>query len=276
MTSYKNLFENKHTLIGMVHLGPLLGYPEHHSLDPIIENAIYDAKILQYAGYDAILVENNYDLPHKEFVEPSVICSLCRCIEEIKKVVTIPTGVCVLWNDYKTALSLAKIYKLDFIRIAVFVDHVKTDFGEIDACYSELRKFREEIGEKDTLIFTDIQVKHSELLNKQPISKSALDAIKEGSDGLIVTGKWTGDVPDLEKIQEVRTAVGDFPIIIGSGTDENNIPSLMTLANCFIVGTSIKVGESKDKATERNLKPYENRLDATRALNLKKKLSANL
>lgn len=269
----QEVFHRNKLLIGMVHLGPLLGYAEFSSMDEIIRNALYDANVLQDAGYDAILVENNYDLPHREFIEPGSIVSMGLCISELKKVVKIPMGTNVLWNDYKTALSFAKIYDLQFIRIAVFVDNVRTDYGDIYACSENLNAYKKSLNLKNTLIFTDIQVKHSELLNVRLIGESAKDAIRMESDGLIVTGKWTGDAPDIQKLKDVRNVARDFPIIIGSGADENNIESLMSVADAVIVSTSIKAGSSKDKTEERNLKPYNYRVDPEKAKNLQKKFA---
>lgn len=267
------MFGKQKFLIGMVHLGPLLGYGSSVSLDEIVANALYDAKILQEAGYDAVLVENNYDLPHKEFVDPGTIVSMSKVIAELKRVVTIPMGACVLWNDYKTALSLAKAYDLQFIRIAVFVDNVRTDFGDIYACDEVLTSYKQVLNlTKEVKVFTDIQVKHSELLNIRPISQSAQEAIQKGSNALIVTGKWTGDAPTLDKLKQVRASVGDFPIIVGSGAEESNLNELLNYADGVIIGTSIKIGNSKDKSQERNLKPYTYRLDPVKAQSFQKKM----
>lgn len=273
MAQVTNILDQSKFLIGMVHLGPLLGYSEFHSISEVIINAIKDAETLKKAGFDAILVENNYDLPHKIIVEPGTIVSFGKCISEIQKIVDMPIGVCVLWNDYKTALSLAKIYDLQFIRVAVFVDNVRTDYGDIFACNAELNKYKKEIGAEEVKVFTDIQVKHSILLNVRPIRESALEAVDKGSDALIVTGKWTGDMPLLSDLQEVRGAVGQFPIVVGSGSDEENLQELLTVANGIIVGTSIKTGVSKDKSEERNLKPYQNRIDLSKASMFAKKFA---
>jgi hypothetical protein len=267
------IFKNEKYLIGVVHLGPLLGYKGSPDISEIIENAISDAKVFEDTKYDAILVENNYDLPHEVFVPPGTLLSMGLCISELKKAVSIPIGVCVLWNDYKTALSLAKLYNLQFIRVAVFVDYVRTDFGKIDACYKELNEYKTSISADNVLVFTDVQVKHSELLNKRPISVSACEAIEKGSDGIIITGHWTGDAPVLENVRSVRESVQDFPIIIGSGVDENNIKTLLQYADGAIIGTSVKDGDIKEKEIERNLKPYSYRINKQKAGSLQKKFA---
>lgn len=264
-------FKKDKFLVGMVHLGPLNSNKDGLKMSEIVDNAVFDAEIFQNLGYDGILVENNYDFPHEIFVSPITSLSMGYVIGKLKEKINIPIGVCVLWNDYKNALTLAKIYGLQFIRIAVFVDFVETDFGKVDACYKELNEYKKEIGAEDILVFTDIQVKHSKLLNERPISESALEAIEKGSDGLVVTGRWTADVPSMDKLSEVRSKVGDFPIIVGSGADINNIGDLLLYTNGIIVGTSIKEGTDKDKKVERNIKPYCYRIDPVKAKSLQKK-----
>lgn len=270
------IFKKDKFLIGMVHLGPLNSKTDDVKMSEIVDNAISDAQVYQKVGYDGVLIENNYDFPHEIFVSPKVSLGMGYVIGKVKEKISIPMGVCVLWNDYKSALTLAKLYSLQFIRIAVFVDFVETDFGKIYACFKDLNEYKKEIGAEDVLIFTDIQVKHSIILNERDLSESALEAIEKGSDGLIITGRWTADVPSMDKLCEVRNKVGNFPIIIGSGADINNVEDLLTYTNGIIVGTSIKEGEDKDKTVERNIKPYDARIDFEKAQNLQKKFAERI
>src|SRR5690606_12360304 len=92
------------------------------------------------------------------------------------------------------------------------------------------------------LLFTDIHVKHSEILSQTTIEEAATEAIRRGSDAVIVTGKWTGDMPDVEELASVRRAVGEFAIIVGSGADSRNARTLRQYADGVIVSTSIKRG----------------------------------
>ncbi|MFC1700183.1 BtpA/SgcQ family protein [Patescibacteria group bacterium] len=159
------------------------------------------------------------------------------------------------------------------MRVAVFVDHVRTSYGDILGHAYKVIEFRKELGAEDICLFTDIQVKHSELLNIRPIEDSALEAIEKDSDGLIVTGKWTGDAPNLEKLASVRKAVKDFPIIIGSGATKDNMSTLLEYADAIIVGTALKTGKVKDKSEEVNLKSYEERVNLKEAISFVKKFN---
>jgi predicted TIM-barrel enzyme len=57
---------------------------------------------------------------------------------------------------------------------------------------------------------------------------------------MIISGRMTGDAPDLAKVRAARAMAGSTPILLGSGTDERNIAAFMEVADGAIVGSSIK------------------------------------
>ncbi|MFA6324900.1 MAG: BtpA/SgcQ family protein [Candidatus Paceibacterota bacterium] len=252
------LEKNKKILIGALHLPPLLGYVDFPGFEIVLANAKKDLVAFQDAGFDAIIIENNYDNPHSENIDSSASVAMAILCYQIKQNAKIPVGISVLWNDYKAALSIAKAVGADFIRIPVFVDTVKTSYGIVKGNPKKVINFRKSIHAENVLIFTDIHVKHAKLLSKNSLIKSALLAIKNGSDGLIITGKWTGDEPSVDDLHLVREAVGDFPIIAGSGVDVKNIKKIFSFTNACIVSTSLKEGQIKN--TEINLKGYSQRI----------------
>lgn len=75
------------------------------------------------------------------------------------------------------------------------MDKVRTSFGDIVGEPEKVVECRKIIGADDVALFTDIQVKHADMLDEKPISLSAKQAVEAGSDALIVTGRWTGDPP---------------------------------------------------------------------------------
>lgn len=268
----KFTLKNKNILIGAVHLPPLLGYPDFPGFEVAFNNAKADLEVFQNTGFDAIIIENNYDIPHFENVSPSIITSMTRLCYQLKQISSIPVGISVLWNDYKTALAIAKTIGADFIRVPVFVDTVETSYGVMEGMPEDVINFRKNINAENVLILSDIHVKHAKLLSTNSITESALNAISKGSDGIIVTGKWTGDSPSLNDIISVRKVVSDFPIIAGSGVDENNIKDIFSVANGCIVSTSLKEGKVKD--SEVNLKEYSQRIDKNKCLNLVNKVKS--
>ena len=251
--------KNKNIIIGVIHFPPLFGYKDYPGYDISLKNSLEDLNAFQNGGVDGIIIENNYDIPHKVFVEEGTVDLMTRLGKEIKKYARVPIGVNVLWNDYKSALLISKNIGSQFIRIPVFVDKVRTDCGDISISPMDVLSFQKKIKAEGIALFTDIQVKHSELLEKKSIEESATQAMKAGSSGLIITGKWTGQAPDIGELERVRRIVGDFPIFIGSGADKENIRELLKYANGVIVSTSLKEGDPQEG--EVNVKSWQQRID---------------
>ncbi|MFA5187777.1 MAG: BtpA/SgcQ family protein [Patescibacteria group bacterium] len=250
--------KNKNIVIGAIHFPPLLGYPDFPGLEIAISNALNDLKTFEQGGVDTVIFENNYDLPHKEFVEPETVAAMTFLGTKLKAATALPLGINVLWNDYKTSLAIAKILGLKFIRVPVFVDEVKTDYGVIKGDPQTIRNFQKSIGADEVALFTDIHVKHAELLSKLSLVESAKLAIANGSDAVIVTGKWTGDAPDYGELELLRNNIGDFPLIAGSGCNKDNIKEVFNYCNAAIVSTALKEGEVTKK--EINLKNWMQRI----------------
>jgi membrane complex biogenesis BtpA family protein len=264
MTSVKKIFGKTRAItIGAIHFPPLLGYRDFPGFKIAERNALRDLRAFELAGFDGIIFENNYDIPHREFVDPAVIASLTYLGMSIKTATRLPVGISVLWNDYLTALSIAKTLGLAFIRIPVFVDRVKTAYGVIKGDPGKIIDARKRLQAEDIALLTDIHVKHAKLLSSYSLTESADQAIKHGSDGLIITGQWTGDAPQMQELSDLRGHVGAFPIFAGSGADKENICGICKLANGAIVSTSLKNGNAY--AHNANIKLYSQRISKDKA-----------
>lgn len=262
-----DLFKTDKPLIGALHFPPLLGYSEFSSMEQILEFSLRNARALEQAGFDGIIVENNYDVPHQIKVGPETIAAMVHLTDHIIQTVSVPVGISVLWNSFEAGLSIAKVTGAQLIRVPVFVDQVETSYGRVDGEPEKVVSFRTKIGAKDVLLFTDIQVKHSKLLNIRPIGEAAIEAKQKGADAVIVTGKWTGDAPVLDDLQETRQAVGaDFPIIIGSGATVENVSQLLQYADGVIVGTALKGGSIKSKEEQVNLVEHDVPIDLEKSM----------
>ncbi len=263
--------KNKNIIIGAIHLPPLLGYKNFPGFGVALKNALADLRAFAKGGVDGIIFENNYDIPHKIFVKEPVVSSMTFLGEKLRRATKLPLGVSVLWNDYRAALSIAKTLDLQFIRVSVFVDKVKTNYGIVEGEPEKVVKFRKSIEAEKIALFTDIHVKHAKLLSKNSLISSAQEAIKNKSDALVVTGRWTGDAPSVEAIEILRQHIGAFPILVGSGANEDNVKTLFRFANGAIVSTSLKSGTVKRK--EINVKPYRARIDYSKVKELVRKIS---
>ncbi|MBW2968206.1 BtpA/SgcQ family protein [Candidatus Woesearchaeota archaeon] len=227
-------------VIGMIHLTTLPGYPQHSSMEDVMGRAVEDAVVLEQGGVDAILIENTDDDPHQKAVSPETVAAFTAVALEVRRTVKIPVGICVLWNDYRAALAIAKVCGAEFVRIPVFTEAVVTASGLIEGNPFDAVRYRRQIGADDIRIMADVQVKHASMLAKRPIAESAVEAAHFGADELIVTGRFTGDSPDMEDLKKVRLACPDATITIGSGTTPQNFGQLALYADKAIVGTYFK------------------------------------
>ncbi len=262
MNKIRGIFKTEKPAIGMIHFMPLLGYPKYPGINQVLDAALRDLKAFEESGVDGVMVENNYDIPHRIFVAPETVACMTYLTSEIIKKTKLPVGIAVLWNDYKAALFIAKICGGQFIRVPVFVDNVKTDYGDVFGEADQVIRYRKEIKAGNIALFTDVHVKHAKLLSRYSLEESARKAIQKGSDGIIVTGKWTGDAPTLSKLESVRKAVGNFPIFIGSGACIENIQDLMKYTDGIIVGTSLKTGSNSKKHV--NIRGEKERIDKSK------------
>lgn len=258
----EKVFHTKRPIIAAIHFLPMLGFAGFVDLDSILKAALADVKAAEAGGVDGLILENNYDLPHRIAVGPETVACMTYLVSKIKDVTDLPLGISVLWNDYRAALAIAKATEGAFIRVPVFVDHVRTSYGEVKGDAAAVLSAREQLQAEGVLLFTDIHVKHAELLNKDTLVTSAKKAVQAGADALILTGKWTGDAPELSELEQCRKAVESVPILVGSGADKDNIQSLLPFADGVIVSTSLKTGQND--LYEVNRKQYTERINKTK------------
>jgi membrane complex biogenesis BtpA family protein len=260
---FKKIFDQTKPIIGMVHLLPT----NHHSsvnLDSILKKALQDTKSLILGGVDSIMIENNYDMPHTEFAHPKTIAIMTLVCNEIRKLTNLPIGVCTLWNDYKTSLSIAKVCKLQFVRIPVFVNSVETSYGKIFACPEKVLDYRISLQADNIAILSDIYVKHSTIISPLSLIDSAKMSKIYGSDAVIITGKWTADSPLLDDLKAIKN-LNLIPVLVGSGVTLENKQIMLQNSDGLIVGTYFKDGENNQN--EVNIKSYEARINAKKVKN---------
>ena len=224
----------------MIHLKTLPGYPQHLNMDEIIRQAVRDAHILEEGGVNALLLENTDDDPHQKTVSTEVLAAFTLVADAVKKATSLPIGICVLWNDYKASLAIAKVVGASFVRIPVFTEATLTSCGIIEGNPYDTISYREKIKALNIKILADVHVKHAASLVHRPITESAVEALHFGADEIIMTGRFTGDSPNLEELKKVRDACPKATIVIGSGTTAQNYHELAKYADKAIVGTYFK------------------------------------
>jgi membrane complex biogenesis BtpA family protein len=230
-------------LIGVVHLLPTIGSPRFGGdVRAITSAALRDADALATGGCDALIVENFGDVPFfREEAPAETIASLALALEAVcREHADLPVGVNVLRNDARAALGLCAATGAAFVRINVHTGAAVTDQGIVQGRAAETLRERARLC-PGVLILADVHVKHATPLSQEPISAAARDAVERGlADGVIVSGRATGNAPEAASVSEVRGSVRGTPVLIGSGIDESNARGLLEHADGAIVGTWLK------------------------------------
>jgi membrane complex biogenesis BtpA family protein len=246
LQSLESMFKVPKPVIGMVHLPPLPGSVGYsgESMDAIIDFALRDADRLLEGGVDGLIVENMWDLPYKVGKEVSHE-EACAQAVAARKVVEhcggrVPVGVNVVHNGGTVVLSIAVAAGADFVRVCLLTGAQIWDTGELDhGCASELLKLRKYLQHQRIKLFCDVDKKHSVRLPGIDLATHIEWTEFYLADALIVSGKMTGSAPEVDKVRRARE-LSHRPILMGSGTNAQNVADFLKYADGCIVGSSLK------------------------------------
>lgn len=230
--------------IGMVHVGALPGTPRSCATpNALVAQAVKEARLLEDAGFDALLIENMHDRPYLGTgIGAEITACMAVVAAAIRVAVKVPVGIQILGGGSQHALSVAHAAGLDFIRAENFVfAHVADEGLMAEAAAGSLLRHRKAIGADRVLIFADIKKKHAAHAITADIDIAACARGAEFflADGVIVTGAETGAAVNKSELQSVRAATR-LPVLTGSGADAASVAQLLSVADAVIVGSSIK------------------------------------
>jgi hypothetical protein len=256
----ERIFSTKKPVIGVLHLDYLEGQSEYRGWGYLISRAQSDFYNLQDGGIDGVLIENwKEDTVGIRANPENVECMRCVC-QYLPPIAKVPLGINVLNNDYQASFDIAKDIGAKFVQLDVFVDHVQTEFDfspsakehpfEIKPSPKEIIDYRKEIGAEDIALLTFIQPKHYKMLERKSIETSAKQAIENGADALIVTGKRTGTAPTFDNIIRAKKVAKDVPVGLGSGFSRKNAKDFLPLIDFAIVGTDLKYENNTDNPVD--------------------------
>jgi uncharacterized protein len=251
----KIMFGNKKPIIAMLYFPPSLGHKNFYGIGKSIDEISEDLEIIQEAGFDACLCENEKDSPYKIQPNSEDIASLTIYTQHVVTNSKIPIGFNFLLNDPCASLSIAKASGADFIRSDYFSDEMIRDSDQLIMSVdpTAVKEHQNNLDAKEIKIFADVQVKHAQMIQPRSLLDSAVQTISDGADGLIISGEWTGKAPELDQLKLLVNSKLTKPIIIGSGLNSNNSKQLLELSQGAIVGTSILSYGRVDKKKAFNL-----------------------
>ena len=260
INSFTSLFNSPKPVIAMLHLDYLLGSPHFLGIDHVVNRAKRDINKLQRGGVDGLIIENWKENSSGEFVSIETALSFAIACIQIAPFIKVPFGINVLNNDYKVALSIAKLVGAAFVELDVLVDEVKSDYSLSDA--GQINPFEIKINSKDVFdyakkidssyipIICFVQPKHYTMLDKhKTIQESVKDAENAGVAGVLIT-KSTGVAPTTNLINDAKSAAKHIPIGIGSGFSIENANQFLPIADYFVVGSALKISGNADNEVD--------------------------
>jgi membrane complex biogenesis BtpA family protein len=159
----------------------------------------------------------------------------------VKESVDLPLGINLVHNGGVALLAVALAAGASFARVCMLTGAGVWESGTFDeGCSAELMRRRKDLHAEQIKLFADVDKKHSVRFPGIDLATHIEWTRFSGADALIVSGKMTGDAPDLEKVQKAKSLSGDTPLLIGSGATAENAAAFLSVADGIIVGTSVK------------------------------------
>ncbi len=221
--SFKNLFRVPKPIIGMIHLAG--ENRKDRTKRALHEMALYEAEEINGA-----IIEDYH----------GNITDIHNALNESRNgKFSLIRGVNYLKNPY-ASFSLASVYDASFIQF----DSVQTPSLDVPK-YNHLRDHNSK-----TLVLGGVGFKYqSETGNPlwQDLAKG-----RGRCDAIVTTGKGTGIETPLDKLQEYKTLLGNFPLVVGAGVTAENVAAQLAVADGAIVGSYFKPNGNTELSVDRS------------------------
>lgn len=142
-------------------------------------------------------------------------------------------GVNIL-GDYHWAFELAHKYGAKFIQIDSVCGDLKPEHEPYFV--QRLNKHR---YIHDLAVLGGVRFKYQPVLSGRSV-KEDLTLGMDRCDAIVCTGAGTGIETPIDKVEEFKSNIGDFPVIVGAGVTLSNAVETMNKCDGMIVGSWFK------------------------------------
>lgn len=214
---FTDVFNSKKPIIGMLHL-------KGDTDEEVFEIAKKEIDAYYKNGVDAVIVENYFGTYHH----------MVPVLEYLQKNYNDHIyGVNCLYMNTMT-FELAIKYDADFVQIDAISGHV---IEREDISYAEFIKLYR--SRYSGFIIGGVRFKHCPYLSGRSL-KEDLEIAMTRCDAIAVSQDETGQETSMDKIQEFRNIIGDFPLIVGAGMTADNCAKQLAVADGGIIGSYFK------------------------------------
>jgi len=242
MSWLNELFGVNKPIIAMCHMIALPGDPGYDAakgLDWILDCARRDLKALQDGGVDAVMFSNEASLPYLTKAEPITYVTMARVIGELRREISVPYGVNVLW-DPKASIDLAMATGALFVR-EIFTGVYASDFGMWNTNCGEVVRHRQAIRAEHLKLLFNIVPEAAVYLGHRDVAEIARSTVfNTKPDALCVSGLTAGVASSAETLRRVKEAVPQTPVLANTGVRPENLREQLGIADGAITGTAFK------------------------------------
>lgn len=244
MNNYNRVFgEGRKPVIAMVHLGALPGTPLHDAaggLPALLDSARRDLAALQSAGVDAIMFGNENDRPYEFKVDVASTATMAYLIGELRKSITVPFGVNVLW-DPMSSVALAAATGAAFVR-EIFTGTYASDMGPWTPDAGAAMRYRGRLGRADLAMLYNVSAEFADSLDRRTLPDRARSAVFSSiPDAVLVSGQITGEAARMEDLEAVKRALPTTPVLANTGVKHATVAEVFRISDGCVVGSALKV-----------------------------------
>ncbi|MED1954277.1 BtpA/SgcQ family protein [Brevibacillus centrosporus] len=268
MTWLKDVIGTEKAIIAMCHILPLPGdpyYDKGKGMEYVVEMTRKDLLALQEGGVDAVMFSNEFSLPYLTDVKTETVAAMARIIGELKKEITVPFGVNVLW-DAKKSLDLAAATGAGFVR-EIFTGVYASDFGTWDTNVGETIRHQHRIGAEQVKLLFNIVPEAAKYMADRDIESIAKSTVfNNRPDALCVSGLTAGTETDAQLLQRVKAVVPHTVVLANTGMRLENVEQQLAIADGAVVGTTFKVdGKFENHVDPNRVQAFMDKVKAFRA-----------
>jgi uncharacterized protein len=238
----KEIFHVNKPIIAMCHFKALPGdpgYDPQKGIDWIVESARADLRALQEGGVDAIMFSNEASLPYLTKVELITTACMARIIAELRRDITVPFGVNVLW-DPAASIDLAVATGGLFVR-EIFTGVYASDYGLWNTNCGEVIRHQHRVGGQHVkLLFNIVPESAVYLADRHIVDIAKSTVFVSKPDALCVSGLTAGAETSADTLKLVKQTVPDTPVLANTGVRLSNVEQMLSVADGAVIGTTFK------------------------------------
>jgi membrane complex biogenesis BtpA family protein len=183
---------------------------------------------------------NENDRPYEFKVDAASTATMAYAIGQVKREITVPFGVNVLW-DPMSSVALAAATGASFIR-EILTGTYASDMGPWTPDAGAAMRYRDRLGRRDLAMFDNISAEFAWSLDQRSLPDRARSAVFSSiPDAILVSGIITGEAAALSELEAVKKVLPATPVLANTGVKHATIADVLRVADGCIVGTALKV-----------------------------------